>query len=410
MATIPPFRPAEGRVPKSGKGLRIPYNQRNKEPPLIVEADKGRKAEALLWARRLPYKLVQGSHIGHGLRMEPSRKEPADWKEPKRRLAFNEDGSLAAPPATAAAAAAAGKENVGNRRPSAGAVKAGTGKAGAAKAANNAKPAPAPKRAPLGNRGGGNVPPKGAKGGGGGGGRTNVKVPAAAAVAAPKGAAAPKAAATAAAAPKAAAAAPKAGPAGGFGKAAGAAAAASREASSGASSASEGGASTSASVAVLRSSLMCRQMEVECLLRPALDSAAAIAQTRDGVRDALALDDELGVLSTEHEMSKGRLFQALLEELRAVGANHAQTDNSVKKSGRTDYRAEFGEERWAALAQRADALRNLVRIKVADDNDLKTARAGLVLCAEFFDGLAELARKRGATDELEVLLDLALSA
>ena len=65
---MPPFRPA-ALLPKShvraaqGTGLVKP-----------IEMDKAPKQEPMLWARRLPYKLVQGSHIGHGIRMEPSRK------------------------------------------------------------------------------------------------------------------------------------------------------------------------------------------------------------------------------------------------------------------------------------------------------------------------------------------------
>ena len=110
-------------------------------------------------------------------------------------------------------------------------------------------------------------------------------------------------------------------------------------------------------------------------------------QSFAGVVDALALDDELGELAAAHEVTKGRLFQALLEELRSAGVGHAQTDNSAKRGGAHDFRAEFGPARWHSLSLRADALRKLVRIKVADDNDLKTAREGFVLCKAFFDSL-----------------------
>ena len=46
----------------------------------------------------------------------------------------------------------------------------------------------------------------------------------------------------------------------------------------------------------------------------------------------------------------------------------------------------------------ADALRNLVRIKVADDNDLRTARTGLEECAECFVGIAAGANARGIAE------------
>ena len=76
---MPPFRPALAIKPKSALHLRVPFKERPKEKPVEEDPAKGKEPH-LLWARRLPYKLVQGSHIGHGVRMEPSRSEPADWK------------------------------------------------------------------------------------------------------------------------------------------------------------------------------------------------------------------------------------------------------------------------------------------------------------------------------------------
>ena len=158
----------------------------------------------------------------------------------------------------------------------------------------------------------------------------------------------------------------------------------------------------------LRDTLSGQAMEVEFLLRPALSDAAALTEAMESVAAALRFDDELGELAAAHEMSKGRLFQALLEELRQAGTDHAQLDNSGEKQryARTNYREEFGPEEWARMATSADSLRKLVRIKVADDNDLKTARAGLVICSSFFDGLQELARLRSVAQTFEVLQEL----
>lgn len=79
----------------------------------------------------------------------------------------------------------------------------------------------------------------------------------------------------------------------------------------------DGGPSSDVDVAELREQLMCRQMEVEFLLRPSLSDAAALAAARTNVSNALAFDMELAELAAAHDMSKGRLFQALLEEVRA---------------------------------------------------------------------------------------------
>ena len=78
-------------------------------------------------------------------------------------------------------------------------------------------------------------------------------------------------------------------------------------------------------------------------------------------------------------------------------------ENSVKHLGGSA--SEFGLNlvQWSMLTLQADALRNLVRIKVADDNDLRTARAGLLLCAEFFRALSALSALRQVDDEYAVL-------
>ena len=58
---MPPFKPAQARVPRSR--ARVPYQERAKEKP--QEEDPSKAVAPLMWARRLPYKMVQGSHIAH---------------------------------------------------------------------------------------------------------------------------------------------------------------------------------------------------------------------------------------------------------------------------------------------------------------------------------------------------------
>ena len=155
--SMPPFRPAKAAVPKSGLGVRVPFRERPKDIPKDDDEPKpegaGGRPGAVLWARRLPYKMVQGSHIGHGIRMEPSRKEPPEWKDPKRRLKFG-----AAPAEAAAGAAGVNDENAGPAK------------------ANAASPAaaPAPTKAAAGSKSrasGAHGKGGGARNGGGAGGR-----------------------------------------------------------------------------------------------------------------------------------------------------------------------------------------------------------------------------------------------
>ena len=166
--------------------------------------------------------------------------------------------------------------------------------------------------------------------------------------------------------------------------------------------------------------LQAQSFEVECSLRPLLNSSAAVQAAIQGVADARALDDELTSLARSTGVLKGRIFQGLLECLRAQGAAHAQLDNSAKKQPGGNVATELGltTPEWQSLADRADALRKLVRIKVADDNDLKTARQGLDLCARFFEGLAQLLELRqreigengAAATEYDVLQSIVLAA
>ena len=54
----------------------------------------------------------------------------------------------------------------------------------------------------------------------------------------------------------------------------------------------------------------------------------------------------------------------------------------------------------------ADSMRGLVRIKIADDNDIKAARCALETCRDFFDALEQLAalRRLPAFDTMQSLL------
>jgi hypothetical protein len=316
---MPPFKPPTAKPPKSGLGLRVPFRERPKEIP--KEVDPTKKEAPLLWQRRLPYKLVKGSHIGHGIRMEPSRKEPPEWKEPKRRLKFTTKGGPVdenAEPSRANAALPA-------KGPAQKVVKGlADAKRGLAAAVG---------KGPVKGPAKGTAADRQQRGRGGGGERLRAAAaPAATRIAKPpvvvkrlaketrQQQSAPTAPVATAAPP--AAAAPKAAAAVGtaaamqpayFGSAAAEAEAEASSTTTAAEPAQEEGSASGrvlrSDTAELRTSLQNRQMEVEYLLRPTLSDAAAIASTRAAVSDAIAFDTELAQLGQSHEMSKGRLFQ-----------------------------------------------------------------------------------------------------
>lgn len=99
-------------------------------------------------------------------------------------------------------------------------------------------------------------------------------------------------------------------------------------------------------------------------------------------------------------MQKGTVFQELLAALRRAGASHAQTDLSARAEAASSGDGTFGLSRseWVAMQAQADSLRKLVRIKLADDNDLQAAQCALATCSEFFSSLGTLAQ-RGAQSQ-----------
>ena len=142
------------------------------------------------------------------------------------------------------------------------------------------------------------------------------------------------------------------------------------------------------------------------------DAAAADAADANGTT-AVMLAAKMGhAAAVERHLAAGASPNEAHDDgftplMTAAEAGHAQVDNSGKKAPSTDYVAEFGDARWAELAANADNLRKLVRIKVADDNDLKTARQALLICREFFDGIGRLGRLQGIADDFAVIEELA---
>ena len=377
---MPAFRPARAVAPKSK--LRVPYRERAQTVP--QEEDPTQKAAPLQWQRRLPYKLVQGSHIGHGMRMEPMRSEPPDWKTGKRRLKFSENEGagkennkpidLTAAPANAPAAAVPGKPTYAKSKDQ-------RVRQRAAQHGGRARGAPPIAQQQQAIAAAGHRKPPARK-------RPSKEAAGKAAAPEPSEPAPPlpPPAAAKAARPRS----PEAAPTGGENIKP-------IDLTDPADPADD-----------LRSRLQLQAFEVECTLRPTLSDATALAAAKAGVADALAFDEELATLSAEHTMSKGRLFQALLEQLRVDGADHAQTDNSHRENATSEsneYATTFGAAKWHTLAKRADSLRQLVRVKVADDNDLRTAKSGFLICKQFFDGLEELARTH-SEDEFDLLTEL----
>ena len=142
-------------------------------------------------------------------------------------------------------------------------------------------------------------------------------------------------------------------------------------------------------------STMCGQwVEVECLLRVQLRSAELLEEARERVKASLAFDGRVSQTATTAGVLKGAVFQALL----------AHCDGSADATA-ASVGLDISDAEWDELTQGADALRKLIRIKVQDDNDLKTANNALSSCAEFFTNIAVYAARQ-SLEETAVLSKL----
>jgi len=164
------------------------------------------------------------------------------------------------------------------------------------------------------------------------------------------------------------------------------------------------------------------QAEAEFLLRQPLSSAAALQQARDRVTSALTFERMLTQLAADQKVLKGKIFQSLLAGLLLSGAAHQggielsargeegqpRSSAEADRGGGSAEAAALGLGRteWVAMQASADSMRGLVRIKIADDNDIKAARCALETCRDFFDSLEQLAALRRGTafDTMQSLL------
>ena len=133
---------------------------------------------------------------------------------------------------------------------------------------------------------------------------------------------------------------------------------------------------------------------VYLLRSPDVRDAQALNNTRQAAEDGVAYVEEVKTVAQRLKIRGGALSKMLLpygEETSTLEQAHA--------SNRAEYERleELGlpEQRARELVDKALAARSLVRVKVADDNDLEQM---LLACGElrdFFDDLEAHARQKG---------------
>lgn len=148
-------------------------------------------------------------------------------------------------------------------------------------------------------------------------------------------------------------------------------------------------------------------VEVECLLRVKLGDADSLRGARKQVAAALAFDESLSALAKQHSKLKGAIFQQLLADARQAGITNSGGVDLSAREGEDEAWVALGlsQTEWRVLQAQADAVRKLVRIKLADDNDLAAAQCALASCRDFFTTLESVAASRKIA-EFELLKTL----
>ena len=141
-----------------------------------------------------------------------------------------------------------------------------------------------------------------------------------------------------------------------------------------------------------------RWAEVEFLLRKSIESDEDVEFTLAAAEAGLVFCAQLEHKAKDMGILRGTLSRWLLPF-------DASTSVSEQAGGQRGMLSQAPEPICSRLTEReaqdliegANSVRRLVRIKIADDNDLETARTALVTAAEFLQRLSSQAESRGIT-------------
>lgn len=140
-----------------------------------------------------------------------------------------------------------------------------------------------------------------------------------------------------------------------------------------------------------------RRMEVELLLRRPINSDADIDFTLASAEAGLIFMDELNRVAKSLRILRGTLSRWLLPfDNNTAISDQISNVHSVVDSMPDSIRGKLTEKEVHYLVSGLNSVRQLVRVKIADDNDLEQARSALRTAAEF---LRRLQKEADAEDE-----------
>ena len=130
--------------------------------------------------------------------------------------------------------------------------------------------------------------------------------------------------------------------------------------------------------------------ELEFILRQQISSNSDVDAAQKAAHRSLAFLDQIDALSTKTKLLRGQLSRWLMPYSENTSAfdQRALTPSSWASSPLLEG-GHLNEENYRQLIAGANTLRSLVRIKIADDEDLNTARRAVKDAAWFFSQLNE---------------------
>ena len=138
--------------------------------------------------------------------------------------------------------------------------------------------------------------------------------------------------------------------------------------------------------------------EVELLLQRPIDKEEDLMYTVAAAEAGMMFTDQLNSAAKSLGVLRGTLSRWLLPYDSSTRLDEqCSTPHSVIDNMPDEFRGKLTERQVHYLVAGANSVRKLVRIKIADDNDLEQARQALKTAIEFFKRLQETAQQHNMT-------------
>lgn len=137
-----------------------------------------------------------------------------------------------------------------------------------------------------------------------------------------------------------------------------------------------------------------RRMEVDLMLRKPINSDSDVNYTLAAAEAGLMFMEELDRVAKSLHILRGTLSRWLLPyDNNTAISDQASTVQSVVDAMPDSIRGKLTEKQVHYLVSGLNSVRQLIRVKIADDNDLEQARAALKTAADFLRRLQSEAEK-----------------